>query len=119
MTINAHNGYNVYQTNQVHYVLAKEGDTYENIGQKFRVSARNLRKFNDVEKSAQPLPGEVVYIDRKKKRWEGNAMTHICREGETTFAIGQSYAIRTRSVEKMNKLKPGTTLSAGDKIRIR
>ena len=47
VTINAHNGYNVYQTNGVHYVLAKEGDTFENIGQKFRISARNLRKFND------------------------------------------------------------------------
>ena len=71
VTINAHNGYNVYQTNGVHYVLAKEGDTFENIGQKFRISARNLRKFNDLkDKKAQPLTGEVVYIERKKKRWE-------------------------------------------------
>ena len=29
------------------------------------------------------LTGEVVYIERKKKRWEGNAHTHICRQGET------------------------------------
>ena len=111
MTINAHNGYNVYQTNGVHYVLAKEGDTFENIGQKFRISARNLRKFNDLkDKKAQPLTGEVVYIERKKKRWEGNAHTHICRQGETAYAVGQSYAIRTRSIEKLNRLKPGSTL---------
>ena len=73
MTINAHNGYNVYQTNGVHYVLAKEGDTFENIGQKFRISARNLRKFNDLkDKKAQPLTGEVVYIERKRSA--GRAM---------------------------------------------
>ncbi len=80
----AHNG-NVYQTNGVHYVLAKEGDTFENIGQKFRISARNLRKFNDLkDKKAQPLTGEVgLHRKRKKKRWEGNAHTHICRQGET------------------------------------
>lgn len=67
VTINAHNGYNVYATNGVHYVLAKEGDTFENIGKKFRISARNLRKFNDLkDKKAQPMPHEVVYIERKK-----------------------------------------------------
>ncbi|MCD8275313.1 MAG: glucosaminidase domain-containing protein [Alistipes sp.] len=120
VTINAHNGYNVYATNGVHYVLAKEGDTFENIGKKFRISARNLRKFNDLkDKKAQPMTDEVVYIERKKKRWEGNAHTHICRQGETAYAVGQSYAIRTRSVEKLNKLKPGDTLEQGRQIRIK
>ena len=120
VTINAHQGYNVYATNGVHYVLAKEGDTFENIGQKFRISARNLRKFNDLkDKKAQPLTGEVVYIERKKKRWEGNAHTHICRQGETAYAVGQSYAIRTRSIEKLNRLKPGSTLEKGQQIRIK
>ncbi len=120
VTINAHNGYNVYATNGVHYVLAKEGDTFENIGKKFRISARNLRKFNDLkDKKAQPMPHEVVYIERKKKRWEGNAHTHTCRQGETADAVGQSYAIRTRSIEKLNKLRPGDTLEQGRPIRIK
>ena len=104
VTINAHEGYNVYMTNGVHYVTAKENDTYENIGRKFRISARNLRKFNDLkDKQAQPMTGEVVYIERKKKRWEGNARHHICRQGETVYAVGQSYAIRSRSIERLNK----------------
>lgn len=120
VTINAHNGYNVYETNGVHYVLAKEGDTFENIGRKFRLSPRNLRKFNDLKgKTAQPMTGEVIYIERKKKRWDGNAHTHICREGETAYAVGQSYAIRTRSVEKLNRLEPGSVLEKGRQIRIK
>ena len=65
VTINAHEGYNIYVTNGVHYILAKENDTFENIGSKFRISARNLRKFNDLkEPAAQPMTGEVVYIAR-------------------------------------------------------
>ena len=67
----------------------------------------------------QPLTGEVVYIERKKKRWEGNAHTHICRQGETAYAVGQSYAIRTRSIEKLNRLKTGSTLEKGQQIRIK
>lgn len=120
VTINAHNGYNVYATNGVHYVLARENDTYEHIGRQFRLSARNLRKFNDLkDKHAQPMTGEVVYIERKKKRWEGNARHHICRAGETVYAVGQSYAIRMRSIEKLNRLHRGATLAEGEEIRIK
>lgn len=120
VTINAHAGYNVYVTNGVHYVLSKENDTFEQIGRKFRLSARNLRKFNELkDKKAQPAPGEVIYIERKKKRWQGNARHHVCRQGETTWAVGQSYAIRTRSIEKMNRLRADDTLEEGRQIRIK
>ena len=120
VTINAHQGYNVYVTNGVHYVLAKENDTFENIGRKFRLSPRNLRKFNDLkDKKAQPVPGEAVYIERKRKRWEGNSRHHICRQGETAYSVGQSYAIRTRSIEKLNKFRKDEELAAGREIRIK
>lgn len=58
VTINAHAGYNVYATNGVHYVTAKENDTFENIGEKFRLGAQPA--FNDLkDKKAQPVPGEA------------------------------------------------------------
>ncbi len=120
VTINAHCGYDVYATNGVHYILAKEGDTFERLGELFRLAPRNLRKFNDLtDKRAQPMTGEVIYIERKRRRWEGNARHHLCREGETAYAVGQSYAIRTRSVERLNRLKPGERLQPGRQLAIR
>ena len=119
VTINAHAGYNVYATNGVHYVTAKENDTFENIGRKFRISPRNLRKFNDVKKGDQPMTGEVVYIGRKKKRWDGNVLLHTVREGETLWSLGQSYGIRTKSLARLNKLKEGDALTPGTTIKIR
>ncbi len=120
VTINAHRGYNVYATNGVHYILAGENDTFEHIGELFRLSASNLRRFNDLKgRTVQPMTGEVVYIERKAKRWTGNARHHICREGETTYAVGQSYGIRQRSVERLNRLGPQSQLQAGTEIRIK
>ena len=81
VTVNAHKGYNVYRTNGVNYILAHDGDTFEKISRDFRISARNLRKFNDVGKNAQPVANEVIYIGRKKKRWDGNVLLHTVREG--------------------------------------
>ena len=120
VTINAYKGYNVYMTNGVHYVLAKEGDTFEKIGRTFRLSAKNLRKFNDItDRKAQPALGEVIYIARKKTRWTGKEQIHTCRRGETVFAVGQLYGIRSRSIQKMNRLKKGYTLEEGAQIRIK
>lgn len=120
VTINAHEGYNIYITNGVHYILAKAEDSFEQIADAFRLSARNLRKFNDLkDKKAQPMTDEVIYIERKKNRWEGSEQYHICREGETAYAIGQTYAIRTRRIEKMNRLDGDETLDMGRRIRIK
>jgi len=120
VTINAHNGYDVYRTNGVCYVLAKERDTFENIGRQFRISARNLRKFNDVERGAQPMTGEVVYIERKRKRWEGNARIHTAVEGETLYSVAQTYGIRLDKLKKINRLKsPDVQFAAGAQIRIK
>ncbi len=119
VTISSHNGYDVYRTNGVSYVLAKEDDTYEHIARQFRLSASNLRRFNDVERDARPMTGEAVYIERKKRRWEGNALLHTTHRGETLWSIGQSYGIRTRSLRKLNRLPDHAELPQGRKIKIR
>ncbi len=118
VTINAYMGYNIYVTNGVNYVVAKEGDTFEALGAIFRISAGNLRKFNDLKGKVQPVRGEQIYIDRKKKRWEGNARHHIVTEGETVASIAQSYALREKSLRKLNRLKTGAALQTGQTIRI-
>ncbi len=121
VTVNAHNGYNVYTANGVHYVLAKAGDTFETIGKRFRISARNLRKFNDLTDSqSQPLKDMPVYIERKKRRWTGDTAIHVCRAGETLYFVGQIYGIRSRSLEKMNRsYAGGAALPEGLEIRIK
>ena len=122
VTVNAHNGYNVYTANGVHYVPAKEGDTFENIGKQFRISARNLRKFNDLtDRRAQPSKDMPVYIERKKRRWTGDAAIHVCRAGETLYTVGQIYGIRSRSLAKMNRRSyaEDAVLPEGLEIRIK
>lgn len=119
VTINAHRGYNIYVANGINYILAKESDTFEKISKIFSISPRNLRKFNDLGKTAQPLNKEVIYIEKKRRKWNGSSDLHIARKGETSFAIGQKYGISTRAVERLNKLKKKDIIMEGDKIRIK
>ena len=119
VTINAHRGYNVYRTNNVCYIIAKEGDRFEHIASLFAVSAKNLRRYNDVAASTQPEKGDIVFIERKRKSWEGNVLLHTVRHDETLHDIAQAYGIRERSLLKLNRLNPDSKLVNGQTIKVR
>lgn len=119
-SISMHRGYPIYRNNGVVYLLADSRDSYEHIGELFQISARNLRRFNEVGPEAQPLTGEVVYIERKGKAWSGTATHHIAVEGETLFSVAQRYGIREKSLRKMNGMKRHEEhFATGTQVRIR
>ena len=119
VTINAHRGYNVYKTNNVYYVLAKEEDRYEHIASLFAVSAKSLRNFNDVAAGSQPAKGDIVFIERKRKCWEGNVLQHTVRHDESLHQIAQAYGIRLRSLARLNRLKVSASVSNGQTLKVR
>ena len=119
VTINSHAGYNVYRTNGTFYILAKEGDTYEQLGKLFELSPRLLRKFNDVKKPAQPAANDVLYIEPKMALWDGEEMLHTVKDGETLYTISQMYGIRLKALTKLNSTLKGKALTEGQTVRLR
>lgn len=119
VSINSHFGYNVFRTNGAHYIITKRGDTYERIGELFEVSPATLRKFNDVENRTQPADGDVLYIERKAARWNGEGMFHTVVEGETLHLISQIYGIRLTQLSRLNKIRPTAKLMDGQTLRLR
>lgn len=119
VTVNSHKGYGIYRTNHTFYVVAKEGDTYQKIGEVFDISARTLEKFNDVAKGASLNKGDIVYIERKKTQWLGNVMQHKVVREENLYSLSQSYGIRQKSLAKLNRLRPNEDVKKGDIIRLK
>ena len=118
VTINAHKGYNVYLTNRTHYIVAKSGDTFESLSKLFKVSASNLRRFNDVAKDVQPAEGDIIYIERKLAAWMGEELLHSVMSGETLYQISQLYGIRLKNLQKINRLRGNMPLTEGRTIRL-
>ncbi len=118
VTINAHKGYNVYLTNRTHYIVAKRGDTFESLSKLFKISASNLRRFNDVAKDAQPAEGDIIYIERKLAAWMGEELLHSVKSGETLYQISQLYGIRLKNLQKINRLRGNMPLTEGRTIRL-
>lgn len=119
VTINSHCGYSVYYTNGTHYVIANNGDTYESIAKLFEISESMLRRYNDVDGSVSLKEGDVVYVERKSARWQGNDLLHKVSEGETLYILSQIYGIRLNQLSKMNRIRPNDPLKVGQTIRLR
>ena len=119
VTVNSHKGYGVYRSNHTFYVVAKEGDTFESVGEIFDISPKMLRKFNDVAKDAKLSKGDIVYIERKKTQWLGNVMQHKVLRDENLYSLSQSYGIRLKSLVKLNRMRDGEDVKKGDIIRLK
>ena len=119
VTVNSHKGYGVYRTNHTFYVVAKEGDTFESVGKVFDISAKMLRKFNDVASDVELSKGDIVYIERKKTQWLGNVMQHKVVRDENLYSLSQSYGIRLKSLAKLNRLRVNEEVRKGETIRLK
>ena len=114
-----HKGYSVYRINHTCYIFAKEGDTFASLGKIFAISESTLRKFNDASLTATPAEGDMVYIERKKDRWLGDALLHEVSAGETLHSLSQQFGIRIQSLARLNRLKRSREITVGQTIRLR
>ena len=115
-----YNGYSVYANNLSHFVIARNGDTFKDIAATFTITERTLRKYNEISpsSSADPIEGELIYIERKQAKWFGEEQYHIVKEGETLLSLSQEYGIRLKKLAALNRLKTSTQLQAGQRIRL-
>lgn len=115
-----YNGYSVYANNGVHYVVARDGDSFARIAQTFALTERTLRRYNEIDPNsvADPIEGELIYIEQKQSRWQGESRSHRVEAGETLTSVAQEYGIRAKQLARMNRLKSGATLVEGEVLRL-
>lgn len=115
-----YNGYSVYANNGVHYVVARNGDSFARIAQTFALTERTLRKWNEINPKSQadPVAGELIYIEQKQTKWLGEGNAHRVKAGETLTSVAQEYGIREKRLVRMNRLKSGAALQDGQMLRL-
>ena len=115
------NGYSVYVNNKTHYIIARDGDTFSRIASTFALTEKTLRKYNEIDtkSTADPIEGEVIYIERKQTRWMGNVRKHTVRAGETLRSVAQDYAIQQKKLMRLNRMRKGSQLQVGQDIALK
>jgi hypothetical protein len=107
----------VFLNNGLQFIIFRKNDNIKNVAHAFHVSERKIRKFNDMKKNAPLIPGQMVYLEPKKK--QGVISQHIVKWGETLYLLSQTYGIQLEELYKINKLKSGHPVKQGQKILLR
>lgn len=111
----------IYQHSQkVKYVIATNGDTYYRIAKEFGLNLRQLYKYNSFEEQKDFLePGDVVYIQPKRKaNWIKEDVV-VLQETLSSKEISQKYAVNEKTILKLNTLSSGDTVLKGEKVILR
>jgi len=109
------------EINRVEYVVAEKGDTWQSLTQKYQKMPWELYRYNDIsrEMPAELIPGQIVYLQPKRRKADVEYKYHILAEGETMWEISQKYAIKLKHLYRLNRLTPGEEPPVGTKIYLR
>ena len=110
----------LFSKNGVPFVYSLEGETYKSIAKYYHLFHREILGFNDLKKDQPLLPGTVVYLSFKKTHTQPGLDKYIVEEdGENFHAICQRFAVKEKSILKLNGWKKAPFLTEGDEIKLR
>lgn len=111
----------VYKTDGLIYIIARENDTYKLISKEFDISERKLRRYNEVPRNMILSKGDIVYFQYKKSKVERKAKVkqHTVKGSDTMHSIAQKYGIKLKSLYKINKKEYSYYPEAGDILKLR
>lgn len=108
------NNRKVFENNHTRFIVAKANDTFYSIAKDLFSDEAFLRKYNDLPKDAQVKPGDIVYIE--SKRTKGDRDFHVVKAGESLQFISQVYAMKKKSIAKLNGIDENGTLKNGENL---
>lgn len=111
--------YTIYRTFGLLYVYAKENDSFDQIAKNLDFKAKYLKKFNEVPEDFPLQKGDIVYLEKKKKKADKPNYDHVVQIGESMHSISQKYGIQIKSLYKINKKDKDYVPEEGDVLKLR
>ena len=93
-----------YINNGLPYIVVRPGDSWKSISKEFDISKKKLRKYNDLYKGYTLQSGDILYLEKKKRKADKEHIVHVLRAGESMYTISQKYGIRLKNLYKLNKM---------------
>jgi LysM repeat protein len=109
----------IYKSNGLLYVHARQEDTFETIAAELDFKAKRLAGYNEVPIDFPLEKNDIVYLQKKKGKASKPNYEHIVCIGESMHSIAQKHGIRIASLYKMNKKEPDYVPEEGDVLRLR
>lgn len=109
----------VVDINDVSCTLLYPGMTLASISMKYDIPQQKLLEYNEVTDASDLHEGDIVFLDKKKKKFTGARDHYYAREGDTLFGISQQFGIRLANLARMNDLDLFSAITPGMKLKLK
>lgn len=109
----------VVAINDIHCTVIQPGETLSSIARKYDIATTELLKYNELATENQAKEGDIIFLDKKKKRYTGSRDVYIAKGGETLHDISQSFGIQLKQLAKLNKLSEYILLDKGMRLNLK
>lgn len=109
----------VYKTHGLIYIYANVNDSFEAVANDLGFKPKDLHKYNEVPVGFPLQKGDVIYLQKKKKKADKPYYDHVVQIGESMHSISQKYGIKVKNLYKMNKKDAEYIPEEGDVLRLR
>ncbi|MFV0553230.1 MAG: glucosaminidase domain-containing protein [Mangrovibacterium sp.] len=113
------NAASVFEVNGCRAVRVQPGDSPASIAQAQGVKLWEIYDYNDLPDDYRICEGEIIYLQKKKKRAASGNEVHVVQAGESLRSISQTYGIRFKSLVKLNRLGNNPRIYVGQKLNLR
>ena len=104
----------VVDINGIRCTILYPGENLVSIVQKHDISLSKLLEYNELSTSDDMKEGDIVYLEKKKKKYLGLQETYRVKGDETLYDISQHFGIRLASLAKLNGIDIFSKLREGD-----
>lgn len=109
----------IYRTHNLIYIIARDNDSFDQIAADLNFKVKQLIKYNEVPEDFPLQKGDIVYLEKKKKKADKPYFDHVVQIGESMHSIAQRYGISIKSLYKMNKKDKDYVPEEGDVLKLR
>lgn len=109
----------VVSINDVRCTLLYPGETLSSVSMKYDIAPNKLLEYNDTGSETDLHEGDVVFLEKKKRKYNGPQDFYYAANGESMFSIAQRFGIRLSSLAKMNGGDIFRVMKGGEQIRLK
>lgn len=109
----------VVEINDVRCTLLYPGESIASISMKYDIPKEKILEYNEVVTDANIKEGDIVFLEKKKTKYNGSRDYYNVKENDTLYEISQQFGIRLSNLAKMNGIDLFTKLKVGRRLKLK
>ena len=109
----------ILMNNRIEYVVVQPGDTPESIRAELDLYQNEIYRYNNLYRGERLEPGQVIYLQPKRRKAARGNEIHVVESGETMYDISQIYGVKLKYLYRRNLMTEGEQPLEGTEIYLR